>query len=315
MKGQLSLFCLLLMSFTGCNTIQSTNTPNKQPATTMKTSIPDVAVTEASTIDASWNDCFKSQDALSPDGKWTALICDYPASVIDGRYTKIHNASSQLTWLLDIRTILPSVDPFSALYPVHWTQDGRYLYLTTYLCCSDVTWEFSSGLALARLDLQTGKLSELLPLPGKETLTVSRLSQISYAFAFSPDDDYLVYSTPDEKSIFHIKALKTNEERVFNLGNDYTKLGGYQWSSDGSKVVFVGMTENYTRDGFSMFLFNPMDGIITTVLDHDIRLLVPYQWISQNNISLISFYLYQPHYDLNITTGVTTISSTPIPTP
>jgi Tol biopolymer transport system component len=187
--------------------------------------------------------------------------------------------------------------------------------LTTHLCCSDLTWEFSDGLALHKLDLQTGVISEILTLPGRESLTVDQLQQISNAFAFSPDDSGLIYSSPGEKSVFHFKILKTNEERVFNLGHNYAGIGEYEWSPDGRKVVFVGMTENYVRDGFSLFLFKPAEGLITTVLDHDARLLVPYEWKNQNDVTLFSFYLDQPHYDINIASGLVKISATPLPTP
>jgi hypothetical protein len=270
-----------------------------------------VIVTKLPTIDPSWNDCYQTGNSVSPNEDWLAVFCHYPPNTIDGMYTKIYKQGSQLVWVFDNRTFLPFEQTTLPGYPAYWSPDGKYVYIQANPG-GDVYWALSNfAVTLYRLDLATGALSLTLPLPTREILPDDQLNLISYAFAFSPDGGSLIYSSPSEESVFHIKSLKTDAQKDFNLGSNYIASGIFKWSTDGTKVVFVGMTESYTKDGLSLLLFNVNEGTVTTVLDHDLRLLIPYEWINQESVTLLSWHLDQPKYVLNIHTGETTIFPTP----
>jgi hypothetical protein len=237
------------------------------------------------------------QSLISIDGKWSAAYCIDPSSQLP--YTRLIETGTGKSW--DI----PFYETFGAahhdikdgvLEVVHWSIDGQYAYLDAYFCCLDGPgMMFVNTYGLYRIDLNNGKLQEMLPEAG--------------AVAFSPNGRYLA-GNDYLKNVLHVYDLTNNFDRIIPIDEKYSQTGLLAWSPNSSKIVLVAALPNWEdtlfagyaiptvtpepkQDGFSILLIDVNTNSLITLIDDDPRLVRPYQpdqpapWISNSEILLL----------------------------
>jgi len=160
---------------------------------------------------------------FSPDGEWVEIVCSHDTLAI------VH-VEEGTKWDISSDTL---INPFTEYFVSisHWSSDGRYAY-TSPDPHTDGYWEpFHQGVGLFRLNLETGEISELLPLGGDDW--------IFYSYAISPDDNILAYIVTDRSPVtLNIRDLQTEKEQSFQFASNYNTGGALIWSPDGEKLVF-----------------------------------------------------------------------------
>ena len=231
---------------------------------------------------------------LSPNGQWAEAICDLYSIIIvrmDG--TKEWGLSS-------ISLIGPYTEHF--VYLSHWSNDGAYAYVRVDPH-TDGYWEpFHQGMVLYCLNLETGQISEVLPL-GKS-------DWIFYSFAFSPNDKRLAYIVTDKSPvILNIRDMPTGDEQSFEFDPKYNTGGGFVWSPDSQKLIFS-ITQYDTSIGeyiaTSIILWDKDTSKITELIkDHQSR-LQGVEWIDETKI-ILKAEIFEPtqvktqNYELDLT--------------
>lgn len=207
-----------------------------------------------------------------------------------------------------------------------WTQDGTYLYLVPTLnCCGsgfDAPGYFWDNYSLYRLNLQSGYFENIIPPSDK-----------GYSFSISPNDEYLVYSENESKTI-HIIDLRTRIEQILSLDEDYVLTGAFAWKPDSTKLYFSSAINGWESEdeGISIFMLSINNMNIQTILFNDNRLLIPLAkqedgslwengnleyWVNDNLLNIESLdYMSVEYFSrlaLDVQSGEVIILSTPLP--
>lgn len=226
------------------------------------------------------DNCNAWHTSLSPDKNWLARDCHidsmFRVSNIDGsKYFEIsHNEISSIV-LAD-----PS-DPYitvSDVFPLFWSNDGRFLFFTDYVCCVD-TDAFGSDDSLLRLNLQTGEWSEVI-------------SGGANYFKFSPLGKNLVHIPNDIAGsgmpvVVNVIDLETwSQDQI--LLDDYEQAGSVVWSPEENNLVLVAKTGNVYDDNqkFSIIVID-LKTKSSKVISHPYY-MYPLSWSENNIITLIS---------------------------
>jgi Tol biopolymer transport system component len=231
--------------------------------------------------------------AFSPTGLWGAVICENDFRTI------VYRLDGSRLWRLPPYR-LGTIPPSSAdmLLPLHWSVDGKYLYLTVISCCQpQVAAEFEDGAALLRFDLDNGTLVPVLdPFPQGD----------GYALSFSPGDRTLAYVPPGAITLVHLVDLATGEDDVLHLKEQYWDAGRFSWSPDGKQVVFTAGLPNWVtgEGGFSLLLYDLPNHKLRVVHPDDPNQLATAgpTWLSDREVLLRSVVTGQ-YMKLDVATG------------
>ena len=211
---------------------------------------------------------------FSPNGQWVEVFCSRDT-------IEIVSMDETRKWEVSSDTLInPYTEYFGGVN--HWSNDGAYAYIS-FDPHTDGYWEpFHHGIVLYRLDLQTGQISEVLPL-GKS-------DWVFYAFAFSPNDRRLAYIVTDKSPvILNIRDLPTGDEQSFEFDLKYNTGGGFVWSPDSQKLVFSITqfdTSTYEYIATSIFLWDKDTSKVTELInDHQSRLQA-IEWVEETKIIL-----------------------------
>jgi hypothetical protein len=145
------------------------------------------------------------------------------------------------------------IDSFPGEFrPLHWTQDGLYVYVVSYLIIDggDIPF-YGSEFALWRIYLLNGTVSEIIrPVISYDGLLVHPLYDIS----ISPTDRRLAFiqqaATPMSVTIMDIQ---TGDEEIVPMPADMINAGIFAWSPDGTVLIveMVGITgDSFEKTGF-----------------------------------------------------------------
>jgi len=288
--------------------------------TSLPTSIPSVRVTPKPTLSLSrlatresvetqvaqkeLDDCNGylglERGSSVPNSVWRLVYCVYSDTKYP--YTKLIKNDDSKAWEV----------PFYDLYGItqksesrpngiidgsmaveYWSLDNRYAYMKPVWCCIDGPGLlFHDVWALYRLDLETGTLAEIL-------------SPSDYAIAFSPNGKYLAYI--QEPDVVHVISLDTGQEKMAQIGNQYSQAGLLVWSDNGEQLLIVGakkdweeniFSANANTSGFSLLLLRLDNMELSTLIDNDTRLIRPVDgtWLSDTELLLNDFteklYMY-----------------------
>lgn len=213
-------------------------------------------------------------------------------------------------WLLEFKTIFGDDLhgwAMQFLHPWHWTMDGKYLYLNVTPCCWDTPCTiYTSGEALIRLDLMTGKVIQTLQMDEQGRF---------YDFSISEDDTHLAYlRTWLDHPILNWVNLVNGDEQHIPLGDQYNQAGDLLWSPDNKKVIFTAFQgdgcENTT---YFLILLDLANNDQTVFLENTVATYYPSQWIDTNHI-LVSGGIENIYFVVDISTRKTTPYLTPTPT-
>jgi hypothetical protein len=242
----------------------------------------------------------------SPDGKWVAVEClNYETGVYnldDPSKVWLLPYGKTLGLEIENRTIMGS------LKIKHWSSDGRYLYLSPVPCCRDGGCvDYFEGIALLRLDLITGKVSQTLKL-GKD-------SQF-YNYSFSPNDTYLAYiRTWLDHPIINIRNMQTGEEQQIPIDGPYSKVGDIVWSPSNSEIIFSTRTgESCENLHYFLVEMEMTDHIQKVLINGSTSHYRPTEWMKNNMIILQEGYA-DYYYSFNPSTLIINpfLRPTPIP--
>ena len=263
----------------------------------------------------------------SPDHVWRLSSCRDPKTGF--LYTKVIQVNGSKSWVVPFyelfaakikdSSFLKGIKDSGQMVVAHWSGDGKYVYFYPFVCCIDGPVIFNGVPDLYQLALDTGKLMKVIPSGGR--------------VGFSPDDHYLAYRTLP--ATLHLLNLQTNEDKAFILDSNYVNLGVFSWSPDSRKLVFVAALQDWdknafeptpvSQNGFSLILLDLKTMMITTLIDNDMRMLVPdvgsyggsEPWMDDDSLDLIPmnpFLAGDQFYEYQISKHLLTLASTPVPT-
>lgn len=224
---------LIIVSTIGCGSATPVPTPTKTPTPT-STNTPVPTPTNTPTLLAF--PVYGYNVLLSPDGTKKAIYDAHTSNTFE-----VIDKNEKILWSItyDVHKF-DDYGLYEAWYkPFYWSKDERSLYYTCFhgqeIDGSGKFWgnEFIDGCGVFRLDLETGETTDILPEihPGNGY----------YAFSISPDENYLVYTYQNVSPVqIKLLDLNTNKERVLLTANeDILETGGYGWSPQGDKIVFM----------------------------------------------------------------------------
>jgi hypothetical protein len=240
------IFSLLLLLLTACGTTVTPVSPSATPPATeiavaaptavfilTNTAVPATltpapSATAVPTARATEEDILYSGE--SPDGAWNwAVLSEWtPHRTLVTRFT---SADGKTEWRISPSPDDPLGMEFqSRLYrPFFWLSKEPYVYLVGDGCCVEDLYVFERWLALARLDLTTGKV---VPWP------VSYNWVDMYTFSFSPSEEYLLSGGTNLHSV-QITALRDGATQTISLPESFDEVGKVTWSQDGQSAAMM----------------------------------------------------------------------------
>ena len=256
--------------------------------------------------------------------RWTPGIVDFGT-----RYTQIIKTDFSRTWTIQHNLFdYSSINrPDAMLAPRRWTADGNYVYLVPIYYPGKSGGNqgiyFYDSNELYRLNLNSGDFEIVLPH-----------TQWGYSYSLSPDDQYLAYSSlnekSDEKQIVHIRNMYTGAEQAIKLNGNYTLTGAFAWEKDSAKLFFASALsgwENEKGGAASLFMLTLKNMYLQTVLRNDNRFLVPLPqrkdgnlnyWTNENYLYIASLNYETVEYfsdlALDVQSGNVIVLATPNPT-
>lgn len=244
-------------------TPQSTKTPEP--------TIPPATVAAMATIDAlglNFPGMLSYSGMLSPNGNWAAFevyIDNKPGlrliNIHDHNYWDIgyyeaygyqHNSYG------------------GSIHVVRWSKDGVNVYLEPQPEWDGPNLFFGSAATLIRLNLNNGQWQDL---------------DIGNSFSISPNEKYLVYKADGN---VHVKLLRSGSEEIFPIPQKFEYFGNFVWSPENEKIVFpAAYGEWYDgKTGFSILLIDLKKSSTEILLEDDLRLLYPQEWLEDDKILL-----------------------------
>ena len=235
----------------------------------------------------------------SPNGQWMEVFCSQDT-------IEIVRMDETRKWEVSSDTLInPYTEYFGGVN--HWSNDGAYAYID-FDPHTDGYWEpYHQGIVLYRLNLETGQISEELPL-GKS-------DWIFYSLAFSPNDRRLAYIVTDKSPvILNVRDIQTGDEQSFEFDPKYNTGGGFVWSPDSQRLVFSITqfdTTTYEYIATSIILWDKDTSKITELVkDHQSRLQAT-EWINETKI-ILQAEIFTPtrietqNYELDLTNNTLT---------
>lgn len=232
----------------------------------------DQAQTEEPT--AAEDDVFNWQVSLSNE-EWIAEAhAIFPPE--GGNYYRelvVHKVDDSVSWTLVQEEELWALG-YSLPVPMHFSQDGRYLYFT-HSVTPDGCGLFAWNSNLQQVELATGQISE-----------IERTAGIS--LAISPDDTTLALVERNaETTTLVLRNLLSGEAREIPLNDgEALQAGRIVWSSDGSSLVLTIAHDPCGANWTHSIIKIEADTLSqTTLVDRDARHFWPTQW-TDNTIRL-----------------------------
>jgi len=157
---------------------------------------------------------------------------------------------------------------------IHWTNDGKYLYVATNFGDGGPEPYFGYKSSLARVNLENGTWED---------------TGISGVISFSPDDKYLVYSS--SKNEIKVIDLQSGEQNIYHAADYYLYFGNFVWSPESKKVVFVATPEDWdVKDGkFALYMADFESKTISNLYESTFPFYYPVNWIDTSIVALNKF--------------------------
>lgn len=169
-----------------------------------------------------------SRGEFSPSGNWIAIRCEGIDEKVSS-YLRVVNVENNKDWKISYvdYTKYAYLDRRGTFYPLHWSKDGKYLFVTAPSLGSGCCW-IGWDVILVRLDLDNGDQTEIANYEG--------VIPGGLSFSISPSDRY-VLSTPG--SDLKILDLTTWEEKTIAIRVRNGSAGYPLMSPDETKVILM----------------------------------------------------------------------------
>jgi hypothetical protein len=243
----------------------------------------------------------------SPDKHWIVITCRTGDKLV----TRVARSDRSAVWQIPWDRYFPSIKDANdgALFPVHWSKDGRTVFLEPHTCCYD--WFSNEAVyypvtELYTLDLFNGDFKSLLG------------GTSSYSIAFSPNDHYLIYSRHGQAGRADLLELATGVDRILRLSDRYVDIGIFTWTPDGQHVLLSAALDGWLEGqaGISLYRLDIGDRSLNPLLVDDRRQFVPefysssQPWLDRDTLLLRSF-VDNSQAAIDIRTGLLQILPTP----
>lgn len=149
--------------------------------------------------------------------------------------------------------------PEGGYIPFHWSQNGEYIYVYAHQSLDGGVKYYGNAFGarngLARFDLDTGIVAEILP----------EREGGGYTSSISPDEKGIVYVDQRETPlVLRWKDLSTGDEKaLFTFDEKILDVGEYEWSPEMDKLLFMGLevqnpgyTDGSQKKFYSFFIIN-----------------------------------------------------------
>lgn len=334
------IFCLAIVTVlaSGCGTVTAVPSPTGMPNPSFTPSIetfPIDATSQAfwanvkATLNARNAVCKDGYDLVWPElvlkdlhEQWTVITCSPATLDSKTKYTQVVSSDGTRSWIISHQDFEWSTGSDKAkLKPYRWTLDGNYVYLVAERPGGsgfDTERQFMNGIVLYRLDLNTGEFITVLLAKGWQGM----------AYSLSPDNYYLAYAFPEEKNIVYIRDMESGETKEIQIGNNYILTGALVWEPNSAKLVFASALDGWKDDtaGISIFVLTIRNMYAQTLLENDMRLLIPYPhyengeffyWYNEDNFYVRSLRLdsdlFYSTIAIDIGNGKVNVVETPKP--
>ncbi|MGC9358248.1 MAG: hypothetical protein ACP5GX_10280 [Anaerolineae bacterium] len=214
--------------------------------------------------------------STSPDGNWVAHVT-VVLPVVDGEtvgeaaYTEVSvtQTDGSVTWYP-----IDDWSPYGLGFPTpqkfHWSEDALYFSLHA---VPDGCSVFGSDVALLRLDLREGTLTNVAP-------------DLSGALSLSPNERRLAYLEENEVVI---RDLETGEERrvAFDSETSKWRAGNLTWSPSGEQLAFTVVHTPCTLiTKHSVWVVNVENLVSTAIIQEDDRRFLISGWRTDETLLL-----------------------------
>jgi hypothetical protein len=212
---------------------------------------------------------------LSPNGEWAVFF-----NVEKGTGgLSIVNVASKKQWDISSYDITEESCCDTTVVIEHWSQDGRYLYVSPQMAGSGgLFWFWRDYIQLIRINLENGTWVD---------------TKMGAAYSFSPNDKFIAYRR-GQNVVIH--DFQTANEKIFSVPDEYVAFGRFVWSPDSKNIMFIGssvkelLSDEGKPNGFTLFLLNTENMKADLILEKDERYLYPLEWSASNVILLESLY-------------------------
>jgi hypothetical protein len=241
-----------------------------------KTSSPSGSVENTAPIPGPLDACERIE--ASPYGGWTSGFCE--ADEI-----RLVNIATGVRWVIsyskDYGRRVGGSNGF--LDPIHWTADGRYIFLGVAPSVSGPIY-YTVWRGVFRLDLLTGKTGETLPSTGAFA-----------AISFSPDGKKMAIiqwpRRPDDHISLNVKIVNVqNGERLtYPIPEAYNQAGDLVWSPDGERIALGAAGIDYDGTGkekFAVFTLDLTDGSIRRLIPDQAVEIHAWVWPKEDELEL-----------------------------
>lgn len=231
-------------------------------------STPQLPLTQAETI------------LPSPDGSWTAYFFGYD---LDNFRLSVENFDDTVVWNVN----QANFGSEASFTPYRWSQDSRYLYFNIHVAIDGYV-PFYQGMGLQRLDVQNGKVSEILPSGDPITLSSTTIYDWNLVqFSLSPTDDKLAYINRMDNGVqLVIRDMRTNTESNMFF-DQYIDAGSIIWSPKQDYLVLAASGGTNWSNNLGFVELVEVDTLTPrTLAENENRVLDPLTWTNRYTILL-----------------------------
>lgn len=245
------------------------------PQVRAATGTPTLTEAEAITAELKRKVCDNPWDwDRSPNNDWISVRCSnegLPDALV------IFNQATHVKWTLLFHEVYQeggSKDSLGSLDPVHWSIDGRYLFLSASVAV-DPGFLLSDGQALYRLDLTDGKTSTI----------IRPESRRPFAFTFSSDDRFLAYAPHYwEPLAIRVAGLSSGSEKFLPIGDPYDMVGYISWSPSDEWITALIAYGDFRDPTVQLAIFNVPSGTHYFLPDPLPLGFRPLKWTSETTL-------------------------------
>lgn len=224
----------------------NTSSPTLPPPAT----VPIATVNAVATLDALRIDLINQYPELEKYGTFCQLTDCYGAQIspngqqiiiTNGNTIDLFNSNGERIGKYSFYEFYGHLIGFGDGYAsgIHWSKDGRYLYVATQFGEGGPQPYFGYKSSLARINLENGTWKD---------------TGIQGVISFSPNEKYIAYSTNDSE--IRIRDLQSGEEKAYFTSDYYLYFGNFVWSPDSKRIIFAATPEQWYEDDsrFSLYM-------------------------------------------------------------
>jgi len=237
---------------------------------------------------------FASSFSYSPDGQWVAFECLEPGM---GIYNIVEPSKA---WYFSYHDVFglkyQNGNYFGKLRPLHWSEDGNYLYFTPFTGGDGGCPHYLKGYTLLKLELSTGTYTNLFK---------SSNSLGYYDFSFSNHGTFLAYveARQGPKAIA-LEEMTTGNTLKVALDKKYTSVGDLIWSPDDTLIAFSARTgEECETSTYDIIVMNLIDHRQNIILGNSAQYYHPIQWLDNYRILVDTNPYTEDYYELDLQTS------------